>query len=173
MNATLTKDGERFTLRFERRFSHSAADVWRVLTERELMRQWFPCDVEGGWEPGAALKFTFFHGEGDGLPDAHRDGEVIAVDEPRLLEFRWWINDYHIELDGNDDGCGLVFCDSFEDGTEAARTAVGWDFCLANFEYLLNGDDVVSFDSSTWDKEQSVYAAKFEAVGGPQQGMPN
>ena len=84
-DATLEKDGPRYTLAVERRLAHAPEKVWRVLTERGLLTQWFPCDVEGGWQVGAQLRFTFLHGEGDGLPEDDLKGEVLAVDEPWLL----------------------------------------------------------------------------------------
>ena len=56
---------------------------------RHRLRQWFPCDVEGEWSVGSELQFTFLHGEGEGLSDEELRGEVLTVDPPHLLEFRW------------------------------------------------------------------------------------
>ena len=55
MEATFTKQGERYVLSLERRLAHSAEKVWRVLTERDLLKQWFPADIEGDWKVGAKL----------------------------------------------------------------------------------------------------------------------
>ena len=59
MDAALTKSGERYTLALERRLLHSPAKVWRVVTEREYLHQWFPAHVIGEWKVGAELRFEF------------------------------------------------------------------------------------------------------------------
>lgn len=89
MNASLTKSGEQYTLALERRLSHAPPKVWRVITEREHLHQWFPAHVIGEWEVGAPLRFEFQHGEGDGLSEEELSGEVLALEPERLLEFRW------------------------------------------------------------------------------------
>jgi uncharacterized protein YndB with AHSA1/START domain len=42
MDATLIKDGSRYTVRFERKLAHSPEKVWQSLTERELLQQVVP-----------------------------------------------------------------------------------------------------------------------------------
>ena len=79
MEATLTKTGPRYTLGLERHLAHSPEMVWRVLTEPDLLKQWFPCDVEGEWKVGSKLRFHFLHGEGDGLPDDELRGEALTM----------------------------------------------------------------------------------------------
>ena len=99
MGATLERDGRAYTLKVERPLPHPPEKVWRVLTERELLRQWFPCDVEGDWQVGAKLRFHFLHGEGEGLPEEDLHGEVLRVDPPRLIEFRWGAHVLRYELE--------------------------------------------------------------------------
>ena len=67
----------------------SAEKVWRVITDREMLKQWFPCEVVGNWTVGAKLEFIFPPEQAEGIPDEDLHGEVLAVDEPRLLELRW------------------------------------------------------------------------------------
>jgi uncharacterized protein YndB with AHSA1/START domain len=80
MDGSLTKSGERYTLAFERRLPHSPAKVWRVVTERELLHQWFPCHVIGPWKVGAELRFEFQNSEGDQLSEEEMRGEVLTVE---------------------------------------------------------------------------------------------
>ena len=96
MDATFVKAGARYTLGLERRLAHSPEKVWRVLTERELVKQWFPADIDGEWKVGATLQFKFLHGEGDGLSDGgrktrHGVGEAsqreVAGSTGSLLEY--------------------------------------------------------------------------------------
>ena len=139
MDASLTKTGPRYTLGLERRLAHSPEKVWRVLTERDLLNQWFPCDVEGEWKVGSELRFNFLHGEGEGLPEEDLRGEVLVLDPPRLLEYRWGTHLLRCELTADGDGCRLLFSESFEDASWGARNAAGWEMCLDNLELLVQG----------------------------------
>ncbi|MCG8468770.1 MAG: SRPBCC domain-containing protein, partial [Gemmatimonadetes bacterium] len=66
MEARLERHGSGYVLIVERQLDHPPQKVWRAVTERDALRSWFPCDVEGTWEPGAELQFTFLRGEGEG-----------------------------------------------------------------------------------------------------------
>ena len=52
MDTKFSKTDRRYSLRIERELSHPAEKVWRALTERNLLKQWFPADVEGEWTVG-------------------------------------------------------------------------------------------------------------------------
>ena len=172
MDAKLEKNGPMYTLGLERRLAHPPEKVWRVLTERELLKQWFPCDVEGEWKPGAKLVFTFLHGEGEGLPEEDLRGEVLTVDPPRLLEYRWGKHVLRCELIAEKDGCRLLFSESFADPSWGARNAAGWEMCLENLDLLLQGAALARFAVDVWQKKFARYVKKFEPEMGPQQGMP-
>jgi len=172
MDASLTKSGERFTLALERRLPHSPKRVWRVVTEKELLNQWFPAHVLGEWKVGAELLFEFQHGEGDGLPEEELRGEVLAVEPERLLEFRWGKHVLRCELIPDGDGCRLLFSESFEDASWGARNAAGWEFCLENLETLLDGAALAKFVMGAWRERFEHYAAAFLPEFGPQQGPP-
>ncbi len=172
MEASFTQEGSRFTLALERRLAHPPEKVWRVLTERELLQQWFPCDVEGEWKQGAPLRFTFLHGEGEGLSEEELSGEVLTVERPRLLEFRWGTHHFRCELHAEGDGCRLVFSETLDDPSVGARNAAGWELCLDNLESLVQGASILRFVLEVWRKKFSHYARKFEAQMGPQQGLP-
>ena len=173
MDATLTIKDKRYTLRLDRRLAHPPEKVWRVLTERDLLKQWFPCDVEGEWQVGAPLKFTFLHGEGEGLPEEDMRGEVLAVDAPRLLEFSWGRHVLRCELNADGDGCRFSFTESFDDASWGARNAAGWEFCLENLGLVLDGVAAARFVVAQWQERFEHYRRKFEPEAGPQQGMPD
>ena len=172
MDASFTKDGKRYTLAFERKLKYAPEKVWRVLTERELLKQWFPADVAGNWMVGEALQFTFLHGEGEGLSDDELRGEVLTVDPQRLLEFRWGDHYFRCELIEQESGCTLLFSESFDEPSWGARNAAGWEFCLQNLDLLLDGAALAKFALDEWQKSFARYARKFEPVAGEQQGLP-
>ena len=172
MDASLTKSGEHFTLALERRLPHGPAKVWRVVAERELLHQWFPAHVIGEWKVGAELRFEFQHGEGDGLPEEELRGEVLAVEPERLLEFRWGTSVLRCELIPDGDGCRLLFSENIADASMGARNAAGWEFCLQNFEALLEGAATAKFVLDVWRERFDHYVGVFQPQFGPQQGPP-
>lgn len=172
MEATLEQDGPRYTLLVQRRLAHPPEKVWRVLTERGLLKQWFPCDVDGEWKVGAELRFTFQHGEGGGLSEEELRGEVLSVDEPRLMEFRWGTHLLKYELTPDGSGCRFRLSESFEDPSWGARNAAGWELCLENLDLVLEGAALAKFAADVWRTKFRRYSEKFEATFGPQQGPP-
>ena len=172
MDADLTQAGGRYTLILERNLPYPPEKVWRVLTERELLRQWFPCDVEGEWKVGAELRFTFLHGEGEGLSEEELRGQVVTVDPPRLLEFLWGRHLIRSELIAEGDGCRLLFSETLDDASEGARNAAGWEMCIENLELLLQGASAARFALDVWRGKYARYVKKFEPLFGPQQEAP-
>ena len=105
MESTFTKLGDGYELAFEHKLSHPTEKVWRVLTERDLLKKWFPADVIGEWKVGEGLQFAFPPGEHEGLHEEDMRGQVLTVDRPRLLEFSWGKYRYRCELSPDGDGC--------------------------------------------------------------------
>ena len=172
MDATLTNNEAKYVLGLERRLSHPPEKVWRLLTERELLKQWFPCDIEGDWKVGAPLRFEFLHGEGEGLPEEAMRGEVLAIDPPRVLEFSWGDHVIRCELAATADGCRLTLQNIFDDPSWGARNATGWEFCLDNLELILKGAAAAKFTVDVWGTKFEHYVGKFEPTHGKQQAMP-
>ena len=172
MDATLTKDGNRYKLALARSLQHSPEKVWRVLTERDLLKQWFPCDVEGEWKVGAPLRFEFLHGEGEGLTEDQMRGEVLKVEPNRLLEFTWGEEVIRCELVPEGDGCRLLFAHTIDDASWGARNAAGWEMCLESLELVMQGATIAKFAWSIWRPKFEGYVKKFEPVFGPQDEPP-
>ncbi len=168
MDARLGRNGPRFTLVIERRLSHTPDKVWRVLTEADLLGKWFPCDIAGEWIVGTPLRFVFRHGGDEGLSEEDLRGEVLAVDEPRRLEFRWGAHVLEFEIEPDGDGCRFVLSDTFDDPSWGARQAAGWEMCLDNLELVLDGAAVLKFAASIWTAKFKRYVGKFEPKFGPQ-----
>jgi uncharacterized protein YndB with AHSA1/START domain len=160
-DATLLTDRARPAVRLERQLQDPPEVVWRALTEREELRSWFPSDViVERWEPGQAITFPF----PPEVADMTLTGEVLEVDEPRLLAFTWGEETLRFELSPEDGGTHLVLIDELPAGA-AARNAAGWDICLDRLAGGRPGPDA-------WQPRFDAYAAAFEPVLGPQEGPP-
>jgi uncharacterized protein YndB with AHSA1/START domain len=91
-------------------------------------------------------------------------GEVLDVDEPRLLAFTWGEDTLRFELSPQDGGTRLVVIDELPPGA-AARNAAGWETCLDRLAGLEP-------DADAWQPRFEAYAAAFEPALGPQEGPP-
>jgi uncharacterized protein YndB with AHSA1/START domain len=162
-DAMLLTDRARPAVRLERDLPDPPAVVWRALTDRDELRSWFPSDVivEGGrWEVGASITFPF----PPEVIDMTLTGEVLDVDEPRLLAFTWGEDTLRFELSPQDGGTRLVLIDELPPGA-AARNAAGWETCLDRLAGLEP-------DADAWQPRFEAYAAAFEPALGPQEGPP-
>ncbi|MGP9022630.1 SRPBCC domain-containing protein [Streptomyces sp. BR1] len=160
-DGTLSTDGARPVLRFERVLAQPPEAVWRAITDREELKAWFPCDViADAWKPGAAISFPF---AGDGAPTLA--GTVLEVDEPRLLAYTWGEETLRFALTPEPGGrTRLVFTDEL-DPAAAARNAAGWQVCLARLTGETSAD-------GAWKAFFDRYVAAFEPELGPQEGPP-
>jgi uncharacterized protein YndB with AHSA1/START domain len=162
-SATLMTDRAQPAVRLERRLADPPEVVWGALTERERLRDWFPCDVivEGGeWQVGAAISFPF----APEVIEMTLSGEVLAVDKPHELAFTWGEETLRFELTPHDGGTRLVLIDELPPNA-AARNAAGWDSCLDRLAGLDPAADA-------WKGRFAVYSAAFEPELGPQDGPP-
>lgn len=165
-------DGDQIELVLEKNFAQPPEKVWQVLTEREFLRQWFPCDVAGKWSVGETLRFTFPEGQHEGLSEKEMRGEVLLVDPPKQLEFTWGQYKYRCELTAEGDGCNLRFIESFTHPSEGARNAAGWEMCIENLDLILQGLQIAIFALKVWKPKFDKYVRKFEPELGEQKGAP-
>jgi uncharacterized protein YndB with AHSA1/START domain len=163
-DAILLTGGVQPAVRLERTLPDPPEVVWKALTERELLRSWFPSDVivDGGrWEVGAEISFPF----PPTVIDMTLTGEVLEVDDPNVLDFIWGDETLRFELSPDGDGTRLVLIDTLEPGA-AARNAAGWDVCLDKLTGLEPASDA-------WQRRFEAYAAAFAPALGPQEGPPH
>lgn len=176
-SGTLDTSGGRPAVRLERHLPDPPVVVWRAITDPEELKAWFPCGVivDGGrWVAGAKITFPF----PAEVIDMTLTGQVLEVDEPRLLVYTWGEQEtLRFELheipdgrtsDGSASGGGggtrLVLIDELEPGG-AARNAAGWDDCLDRLAGLPGAPDA-------WKERFAAYSAAFEPQIGPQEGPP-
>ncbi len=138
--------------------------MWRAITDREQLKEWFPCDVivaGGRWEVGAAISFPF----PPEVIDMTLTGTVLAVDEPKLLSYTWGDEEtLRFELYPEGEGTRLVLTDQLPSGW-AARNAAGWEDCLDR----LGGQPG---DPQAWPRRFAAHSAAWEPLIGAQEGPP-
>ncbi len=173
MDTTLETNtcGYNYRLSLERRFDHSPEKVWRAITQRDLLTHWFPCDVAGDWAVGAKLDFVFAPEQAADIPDEDLHGEVLAVDAPRLLEFRWGTHSMKFELTPDGDGCHFRLSEGFDDKSWCARNAAGWEMCIENLDLVLEGASIAKFAAEVWREKFDRFAEKFKDIVGPRGGL--
>ena len=163
-DATLDTAGTQPAVRLERYLPDPPPAVWQALTDRDRLKEWFPCDVivEGGrWEVGAVISFPF---PAD-VVDMTLAGTVLAADEPKLLSYTWGEDEVlRFELHPEGPGTRLVLTDQLR-ASWAARNAAGWDDCLDRLAGRPG-------DPGAWRTRFAAYSAAFEPVIGAQEGPP-
>jgi uncharacterized protein YndB with AHSA1/START domain len=160
-DATLLTDRTRPAVRLERSLPDPPEVVWGALTEREQLRTWFPCDViVDEWVPGAEIRFAF---PAD-MIDLTLSGQVLEIDQPRLLVFTWGEETLRFELSPDGGGTLLALTDELP-ANAAARNAAGWESCLDR----LAG---IEPPSDAWRSRFAAYTASFEPLIGHQDGPP-
>jgi uncharacterized protein YndB with AHSA1/START domain len=153
MNGTLEQTDAGPRLRFTRRLAHPRDKVWRAITEPEHLRAWFPDTiVVERWEVGAPLRFE----PAPDMADAF-DGEVLAVEPQRLIEFSWGPDVIRIELADAGDATELTFLDTIEELGKAARDGAGWHVCLDQLEHHLDGTPPGWSTSDRWRELHPSY----------------
>lgn len=168
MRTTFRREGPEYVLLVDRTLDHAPSKVWRAVTEHEALAQWFPARVNGEWVVGAPLRFAFEPGLADDLSDEELRGEVLRVDPPRLLEFRWGSSLIRFEIEASEGGARFRLSERQADPSWGARNAAGWEMCIENLDLVLDGIAAAKFVAAVWRAKFKKYAAEFEEEFGPQ-----
>jgi uncharacterized protein YndB with AHSA1/START domain len=162
--ATIIADEGTTAIRLERALEVLPLDVWRSLTERERLRQWFPCDVlvlGSVWEVGAKISFIFPSEE----IELTVHGVVLDIEVPYAVAYTWGDETLRFDVRPmNGGGTRLVLVDEL-DPRHAARNAAGWEVCLDRLSGTAPG-------AEAWSRHFAHYVGLFEAQLGPQEGPP-
>jgi uncharacterized protein YndB with AHSA1/START domain len=149
---TLSRQGDRCSLRFTRRLAHPREKVWRAITEPGHLAVWFPQEIIGERRAGALLRFV--SSAGDGF-----DGRMWVFDPPSVLEFTWGSDLLRIELAADGAGTVLILTDTFDDLGKAARDAAGWHECLDRLAGELAGAPAPA-RGETWRQVHPLYVSR-------------
>jgi uncharacterized protein YndB with AHSA1/START domain len=149
-DGTLTVEGGRDVIRFDRRFPHSTERVWRALTEPDEIVQWL-AEAELDLTEGGNVMLRWLNVETEG--DNVARGTISALDPPHLLELdtdvhgilRW-------ELQDDGDGCVVRLTVSLPSPFEGRiENMAGWHIHLDHLAEALDGEPQ---DWSRWTDEQ-------------------
>lgn len=153
-------------VRFTRVFTVGDWALWKLLTERDLVKQWFP--QEYTFEPWGGGEIQFHSDEAEGL----EEGVIVQHEAPHHLVFTWGENEisYYVEpLD--DDNVRFYLQDTLAHPNEAARNAAGWELCLADLERLTKGQTPALFDMDEWKRHYAAYQQAGFASGADVPGL--
>jgi uncharacterized protein YndB with AHSA1/START domain len=169
---SLERATDRPRLRFARRLAHPPDRVWRAITEPDELAAWFPDTiVVGEWAVGASLRFEPAPGMGEGF-----DGEVLAYEPPRLVEFSWGTDVIRNEIEPDAQGSLLTLVDTIDSLGKAARDGAGWHVCLDQLEHRLDGTAAPWTPGERWRQLHPAYVGGFgpdAATIGPPEGAPS
>jgi uncharacterized protein YndB with AHSA1/START domain len=177
MSKLLEKDGvllDASTIRFERLLPGPIERIWAYLTESDKRKQWF---AAGDYElrKGGKAHLFFQHKNisrpGTEPPEAFKkmheeghnwDGEILAVDAPRLLTMTFGEHsEVTYELTEQSGGDVLLTLTHRKlTDTDMKNVSPGWHAHLAVLSDVLNGRQEVDF-WATWQQMHKHYGEKF------------
>ncbi|WP_296667187.1 SRPBCC domain-containing protein [Demequina sp.] len=127
-------------LRFDRTLPVDPGRAWAFLTDPDLTARWA---FRASFEPVAGGALTFDYGEG-----VTASGDVVAWDEPRVLEYawgdapmRWHVRFSLAGVDGLDGEETRLTFDHVAPDPHDPEFAAGWHWHLDRLEQLAGGED--------------------------------
>ncbi|KAB1140375.1 SRPBCC family protein [Streptomyces luteolifulvus] len=165
----LTLDDGRPAVRFSRIHDHPIDRVWRFVTDPGELVHWFPSRADVDLRPGGSIRFS---GDPD-MPES--TGRVLAVDAPRHLSFAWGGDELHFDLEAVDEQrTRFTLTNVLEAENTAARTAAGWEVCLAALDALARGERFEGPHAGAgapWQEFYDGYVAASVPSGAPVPGL--
>ena len=136
MIATIQKENDNYTARYERQFQYSVETVWGMLTDNKKLKQWFNELEIVDLHKGGLIKFDMQDG-------TFIDMKILDYEPLKTLAFEWGADIARFELSPISDGCELVFLETISAITEhTPRDLAGWHVCLDVIQALLDGDSI-------------------------------
>lgn len=152
------QDTQRTSVSLVREYPLEDWGLWKFLTERDHVKQWFPNEYTfEPWDGGTLV----FHDKYDLDTEG---GAVLQYEAPHYFSFTWGENEVNYEVETLESG-GVRFTltDTLANANEAARNAAGWELCIANLDALVAEQQPTAF---SWDRWKEFYAA-YQGQGFP------
>lgn len=163
-DATIEKDGERWTLVLVRDLAHPPAKVWKALTDPAHLRAWAPFDADRDLGAVGRVKLTTV-----GTPTPMiSETQIKRAEAPKVLEFSWGDQDLRWELEPRPgDGTRLKLWHNI-DRRFIAMGAAGWHICFDVLERFLAGAPLgrivgpAAMKFGGWHRLHAEYAKQFD-----------
>ncbi|MEK5039358.1 SRPBCC family protein [Sporosarcina sp. FSL K6-3457] len=149
MIATIEQHEQGYVAYSERHIKHSVQEVWAMLTDNAKLEKWFQELRVGELREGGFMQFDMSEGQFEKL-------EILAYAVHSVLEFDWFGDIVRFELQPEQEGCLLIFIESFSVITDQTiKDLAGWHVCLNVIELLLDNKPIHSRvdDWQEWHKQ--------------------
>jgi uncharacterized protein YndB with AHSA1/START domain len=165
VEASLTPDGERWTLHMTRALGQVPDVVWTALTDMTQLPHWAPFAPDRNLDAPGEVGLPVI-GDPDSTAKNSR-GSVVRVEAPRMLSYLWGDDLVGFLLADTAAGTTLHLTHTFDDRAAASSYAAGWHLCLAALDGFLNELDLPSVVGPAamehgWPKLNQQYARVFE-----------
>lgn len=124
--ASVVREGDRFTLVFVRQLPHPPERVFRALTDPAELTAWAPFDADRDLATPGPATLTMAGGDGTERSPA----TVRRAEPPFLLEYTWEQDVLRWELAPVAGGTRLTLRHTVEDKGWIPRVTAGWHLCL-------------------------------------------
>jgi uncharacterized protein YndB with AHSA1/START domain len=155
----LTEDGERRSVRFERRLDASAEEVWSALVEPERLRRWL-AEATVDAREGGSVELRFMDDSGGRV-----SGTIRVYDPPRVLEYDWYEGEagsvVRFELRATGGGTELVLEHRLLPREAATGFAAGWHAHLEALAAALAG-----VPAPDWQRRYEELRPEYVAISG-------
>ncbi|MCY9660697.1 SRPBCC family protein [Paenibacillus chondroitinus] len=161
----LNRSDEKWVLILERTLKHPIEDVWAALTESDQLPAWGPFATDRDLVSTGAVTLSHVnHSE----ENVKRQGEVLTVEAPHLLIFKWGNDILRWELISSSNNTVLILRHRFTDYQMAPSLAAGWTLCLKGLTGILDGKQMPSMAGSNavlygWQELHDEFKKMFES----------
>jgi uncharacterized protein YndB with AHSA1/START domain len=150
--AELLEQGQRRTLRFQRKLPFAIEKVWSVMVSS--IGRWYPGRIEGELTPGNPLRFVYEDG-------TTLNGSVVAFEPPNVLVLREENEEVSARLTSRQSATLLTFEHSFEAPGAPSQHSVGWDVCLDELAHAFDGTPTIPLTTEERATRRQAYEAYF------------
>jgi uncharacterized protein YndB with AHSA1/START domain len=126
-----------YSVRFERTSKHSAARLWRAITDAREVSDWMTYPARIDLLVGGDYFVDFTRTDGSYL-----DGVIVKLEPERQLRYAWGTSVVEWEIEPGDEGCRFTFAHYGLDDRglpDEEGLLAGWHAWLDDFERFADG----------------------------------
>jgi uncharacterized protein YndB with AHSA1/START domain len=150
-----------YTVTFKRRSKHSAARMWRALTDPDEVQKWMGGPSKVDLRPGGAWIVDF---EGN---DGVLDGVIVRVEQEKQLGYVWGWSYCEWQLTDDEDGCSYTFIQNglTDRGEDEEGLPAGWHEFFDRLDRHLDGVYLTTEEhTARWHELKPAYRSQLDAV---------